>query len=95
MVTKQSYVQYLKPYNIITAYGQVGVVIPKNRRLLGAQWLDAVDTVNIGGDVHWMVLQGCPQRKEMIMGTLDSANDINLAVWDGTSWGNLIEFTMS
>jgi Tfp pilus assembly protein PilX len=93
MVSNQSYVQYLKPYNIITAYGQVGVVIPKNRRLLGAQWLDAVDTVNIGGDVHWMVLQGCPQRNEMIMGTLDEVNDINFAVWDGTSWGNLIEFT--
>jgi hypothetical protein len=31
----------------------------------------------------------------MIMGTLDVDNDINLAVWDGTSWGNLSEFTTS
>jgi len=41
------------------------------------------------------VLQGSPKKKEMIMGTLDAASDINLAVWDGTSWGNLKEFTES
>lgn len=95
-VTKQSYVQYLKPYNIITAYGRSADQIPEYRRLLGATWVDAADTVDIGSDtVSWMVLKGAPQKKEMIMGTLDTANDINLAVWDGTSWGNLIEFTTS
>ena len=101
-VTKQSYVQYLKPYNIsgeggaITAYGRSADQIPEYRRLLGANWVDAADTVDIGSNtVQWMVLKGAPQKKEMIMGTLDAGNNINLAVWDGTSWGNLIEFTTS
>lgn len=95
-VTNQSYVQYLKPYNIITAYGRSADQIPEYRRLLGANWVDAADTIDIGSDtVTWMVLKGCPIRKEVIMGTLDADNDINFAVWDGTTWGNLNEFTTS
>ncbi len=95
-VTKQSYVQYLKPYDIIVTYGLAVGGIPKHRRLLGASWQDAADTVDIGGnEVKWMVLQGSPIKKEMIMGTLDGDNDINFAVWDGTSWGDLKEFTTS
>ena len=94
VVTRQSYVQYLKPYNIITAYGRSSDPIPEYRRLLGANWVDAADTINIGSNTAtWMVLQGAPHKKEMIMGTLDADNDINLVVWDGTSWGNLKEFT--
>ncbi len=93
-VTNQSYVQYLKPYNIITAYGRSADQIPKYRRLLGATWVDAADTIDIGSNtVKWMRLKGCPIRKEVIMGTLDIAMDINFAVWDGTTWGNLTEFT--
>jgi len=93
VVTRQSYVQYIKPYDIITAYGQPVEGIPKNRRLIGAAWSDAADTVNIGAEVTWMVLQGAPQKQEMIMGTIDSNNDINLSVWDGSTWSGVTEFT--
>lgn len=94
-VIKQSYVQYLKPFNVVTTYERNGGVdIPVFRQLLGATWVDPADTLNVGpNDSQYMVLKGCPIRKELIMGTLDSANDINFAVWDGTTWGNLIEFT--
>lgn len=95
VVTEASYVQYLRPYNIITAYSTMSGSIPKYRRLIGASWSEnAADTVNIGSQsAQWIVLRGCPVRTEIIMGTIDSAEDINLVVWDGTSWGNLIEFT--
>ena len=95
VVAEQSYVQYLRPYDILTAYSSTSGAKPKHRRLIGASWSEnAVDTVSIGSDeAQWIVLRGCPVRKEIIMGTLDSAEDMNLAVWDGTSWGNLIEFT--
>jgi len=94
-VAKQSYVHYLKPYNIITTYDPWGgAEIPKYRRLLGADWVAPADTLNLGpSDTQYMVLKGFPVRKEMIMGSLDSANDINFAVWDGSAWGNLTEFT--
>jgi len=94
--TRQGYVQYLKPYNMITAYDKNGVSIPQHRRLLGASFSDPADTVNDGPDyTQWMVLKGNPQKKEMIMGTLDADNNIHLAVWDGTAWGHLSEFTTS
>jgi hypothetical protein len=94
IVTQQSYVQYLKPYNIITAYDREAASIPQFRRLLGASFSDPADTVNDGSDkTQWMVLKGNPVKKEMIIGTLDAANDINLAVWDGAAWGHLSEFT--
>jgi hypothetical protein len=95
VVKKNSYVQYLKPYDIITAYERFGQApIPACRQLLGATYVDPTNWLNIGpGDIHYMTLKGCPIRKEIIMGTLDESNDINFAVWDGVSWGNLIEFT--
>ena len=95
VVTKQSYVQYLKPYNVITTYEPYGGLdIPVFRRLLGATWVDPANTLSVGpNDAQWVVLKGCPIKKEMIMGTLDSADDINFAVWDGASWGDLTEFT--
>lgn len=96
VVTKESYVHYLKPYDIISTYGLNGVGIIKNRRLIGASWSDGADTINMGPDAtKWMVLKGCPIRKEMIMGTFDSGYDMNFAVWDGASWGNLYEFAVN
>ena len=92
-VSKQSVVQHLKPYNIITTYDRSSAAIPQHRRLIGAYWGDAADTVNDRPDAaHWMVLKGCPQPKEILMGTLDTGQDINFAVWNGTLWGNLYEF---
>jgi len=97
VVTNQSYVQYLKPYDIITTYEKYGGTdTPLSRQLLGATWVDPSDTTDVGpNDSQWMVLKGCPIRKEMIMGTLDSADDINFAVWDGTAWSGASEFTTS
>ncbi len=93
-VSKQSYVQYLKPYNIITTYDRTSGSTPKYRQLYGAFWGDAADTINDGSaQAQWMVLKGCSQRKEIIMGTLDNDGDINFAVWDGETWSNLKEFT--
>jgi hypothetical protein len=99
VITEQSYVQYLRPYNILTGYSTQAGPIPKHRRLIGASWSEnAADTVSIGPDsARWIVLRGCPvtTRTEIIMGTIDGDKDINLAVWDGTSWGNLTEFAVN
>ena len=93
VVKRQSYVQYLKPYNIITAYSRAGESIPQYRKILGARWDTAFDSFDEGASTApWLVLRGCPVRKEMIMGTLDASNDLNLIVWDGSSWGDRGEF---
>jgi hypothetical protein len=97
VVRKNSYVQYLKPYDIITVYEpNGGLAIPVFRQLLGATFVDPADTLNLGtDDSQWVVLKGCPTRKEILMGTLDSTYHIKLAVWDGSTWGDLSEFSPS
>ena len=93
-VVNQSYVQYIFPSNVFTAYGSSTNPIPKYRRLIGAQWTDPVDIpTGATPSVHWTVLEGCPIRKEIVGGMLDGNDDINLVVWDGTSWGNSHTFT--
>ena len=95
-VAKQGYVQYIKPENILATYDRHGDAIPKYRQMIGANWSDQADTVNDGTlTAQWMVLRGYPKsdRKEFIMGTLDNDQDINFAVWNGSTWGNVFEFT--
>ncbi len=94
IVTQQSYVQYIIPSNVFTAYGSSANPLPRYRRLIGAQWTDPGD-ISTGGSpaISWAELEGCPIRKEIVGGMLDSNDDINLAVWDGTSWGNSHTFT--
>ena len=85
---RRSYTQ-LFPSNITAAYGQFEDAIPDCRAMFGANWSNPAETVTTGApEVYWLELAGCPVRKEIVMGTMDEENDINLAVWDGTSWGN-------
>jgi Tfp pilus assembly protein PilX len=89
IVTQQSYVQYIIPSNVFTAYGSSTNSVPRYRRLIGAQWTGPGDIpTGATPSVHWTELEGCPIRKEIVAGVLDSNDDIKLAVWDGTSWGN-------
>ena len=94
ITTQQSYVQYIIPSNVHTAYGDSISTLPQHRRLIGASWGDPDDIP--GGNInaiHWVELEGCPTRTELVGGVIDSNDDIKLAVWDGTSWGNSHTFT--
>ena len=94
ITTQQSYVQYIIPSNVHTAYGDSISTLPQHRRLIGASWGDPDDIPegNINA-IHWVELEGCPTRTELVGGVIDSNDDIKLAVWDGTSWGNSHTFT--
>jgi hypothetical protein len=94
-VVNQSYVQYIIPYNIVTLYGDSSNPNTIYRRLIGANWTDP-DTVSAGStpNIHWAVLKGCPVRKEIVGGVIDSNDDITFMVWKGTSpWGNSNTFS--
>ncbi|MGD8961132.1 MAG: hypothetical protein PVH43_01385 [Desulfobacterales bacterium] len=89
IVTQQSYVQYIIPSNVLTAYARTTTPTIQYRRLIGAHWTDPADTPDIPVPaVYWVDMEGCPVRKEIIMGSIDGPDDINLVVWDGASWGN-------
>jgi hypothetical protein len=94
IVTHQSYVQYVIPSNVLAAYPRITTPTVQYRRLIGAIWTDPVNTLDIPvPTVTWVEMAGCPVRKEIIMGTVDGQFDINLAVWDGASWGHPHVFT--
>jgi hypothetical protein len=93
-LVNQSYVQYIIPSNVFTAYGNSVNALPIYRRLIGAQWTDPADIpTGATPSVHWTELEGCPIRKEIVVGVLDNNDNITLAVWDGASWGNSHTFT--
>ena len=88
-VVEQGYVPYILPSNVLTSYARTTTPVVQYRRLIGADWNDPSDTPDIPvPTLTWVKMEGCPTRKEIIMGTIDGNDDINLAVWDGTSWGN-------
>ena len=69
-------------------------VIPKTRWFDGSVWAAATDTVDVGQtEVTWVEIEHCPARDESIIGILDIADDVNLAVYDGSAWGNQWEIT--
>jgi len=93
-VVNQSYVQYIIPSNVLTVYGNLSKPNAIYRRLIGTQWTDPADfqTAATPG-IYWTELEGCPTRKEIVVGILDGNHDISLAVWDGTVWANQNVFT--
>ena len=71
-------------------------VRPWQRGFEEPYWSDPTETVDIGHNKGlWIELAASPVATEMVMGALGDDNDINLAVWDGTAWGNQIEFSTS
>ncbi|RZN39078.1 MAG: VWA domain-containing protein [Methanosarcinales archaeon] len=69
--------------------------IPRYRHWEGGDWSDETSANNVGGTIRWTVMQSCPTRNETIMGTLDTSKDLNVQIWDGSSWGAAQQFTGS
>ena len=98
-VVHQSHVLYVLPgasgslYKILTVYSIKNSSIPKQRIFDDPGWSAEEDTLDLGENSHWVETAGKLSSREIIMGTLDNAHDINLAVWDGVSWGEEWEFS--
>lgn len=101
-VVQQSYVLYVSP---LATVGKLFLVYdtdinildtrPRYRQFDGTSWLGESTTTDVGErNVSWVELAASPlpTENEFVLGTLDAADDINLAVWSGTSWGNQMEF---
>lgn len=92
-VVHQGYVLRVLPDPpIMTVYGD-GTKRPKSRLFDLPTWEAALETLFVGGYVDWVKLAGRSSGREIVMGTLDQDNDINLAVWDGNTWANAIQFS--
>jgi len=59
----------------LAAYGELSVATPRFRT-----W-----------EITWVVVKGNHERNEILMGTEDTSNDVNIQVYSGNAWGNLLE----
>ncbi|MBI2432723.1 MAG: hypothetical protein HYV26_07630 [Candidatus Hydrogenedentes bacterium] len=87
--------KYLPFAGILAAYSVNGTNIPKARSFEDPSFGNAADTLNVGSSTHWLQLAGSMNKTEVVMATLDDGSDINVAVYDGATWGNNWEFTTS
>jgi hypothetical protein len=89
----QSYVPYIAREKVMTVYGDTSSTNHPFRRLVGASFDPANPTIDIGhSEARWVELEGHPFSDELVAGFLDSGDDIELAVWDGSAWGNHFQF---
>ncbi|MEZ5335590.1 MAG: VWA domain-containing protein [Methanolobus sp.] len=68
---------------------------PKFRTWNGLEWSSEESANYVGGSPYHVVLESSPSGSEIIMGTSDNNNDVNVQVWDGSSWGSVNQFTGS
>jgi Tfp pilus assembly protein PilX len=69
----------------------VGVITPGYRTVSGGAWSSTLLAPSVGGVPNWTRVVGNPFSNEILYGTLDASLDINVNVWNGSSWGVPLE----
>lgn len=80
--------------NVVAAYYD-STTTPKYRIWKDQQWSPEVSANTVGGKPNFIVTAASPAKPEIIMGTLDHVNDINVQIWNGSAWGPVNEFSAS
>jgi Mg-chelatase subunit ChlD len=80
---------------VITAYydSSGGGGTPKFRTWNGLEWSGEQSANYVGGIPYYVVLESNPLSSEIIMGTSDHNYDVNVQIWDGSSWDGVNQFT--
>ena len=76
---------------VMTAYydGGGGGGTPKVRTWDGFEWSSEDSANYVGASPVFLVLESSPTGSEIIMATSDNSYDVNVQVWDGSSWGTV------
>jgi len=75
----------------LVVYVQSGQDMPRYRTWTGSSWSSEAQMPDIGADGRWLRLAADTASDEIIFGSLDEAKDINVCVWNGSSWGSNLE----
>ena len=75
------------------AYGEGEVTTPRYQLWTGAAWDGEQSANDVGGVTNMVVLRSARTRDEKILGVLDKSGDINVQVWNGSTWGSVLEVT--
>ena len=66
---------------------------PQYRFWNGSAWGAEATAPETGGESLFIELGSDPLSDKIVMGAMDSGNDVNVNVWDGTAWGTNEEVT--
>ncbi len=67
---------------------------PQYRIWDGSAWSPEYSANNVGSsNIYWVKLASERWSNRILLGTLDSANDVNVQTWNGTQWGSVLEVT--
>ena len=94
-VVHHSYILYVlpQPQGLMAAYCDTSGNSHPYRRIEGGAFGSANPTFDIGSNtVQWVELAGHPFVNEIVAGFTDQDPDVELGVWDGSSWGNAWTF---
>ena len=82
-------------------YGELNTATPRYRVFNDTtkNFTAEVNALSLGtagtDDPQWVVARANHERDEVIVGTIDSSNDINLQIFNSTQqWGNLLEIAI-
>ncbi len=78
---------------VMVSYGEEMVQNPRYRTWNGLDWAGERSANSVGGTTRWAVLRAHPSKAEAILGVLDMSGHLNAQVWDGDSWGTVVELT--
>jgi len=70
----------------MVVWGETGAGNPRYRIWDGLSWSAEGSAPDIGFELEWMKLCSDPTTNRILLGTLDSGSDVNVAFWDGTAW---------
>lgn len=75
----------------VAVYSETGQNQPRYRTLTGSAWSAQASLPTIGAVAKWIRLAADPTSNSILFAALDSSDDLNANVWDGTSWGTNTE----
>jgi archaellum component FlaF (FlaF/FlaG flagellin family) len=68
---------------------------PRYRIWDGSSWSAENAANDVGSsNIYWVKLASEQWSNRILLGTLDSANDINVQTWNGSQWGSVLEVTI-
>ncbi len=75
----------------LAVYTELNVQTPRYRILTGSNWSIQSSLPSIGGVGKWLRLAADPTSDSILFGAVDNNNDLNLNVWNGSSWSTTLE----
>ncbi len=79
----------------VCVYSQSGQSTPRYRTLTGSTWSSQSSLPSVGGVAQWIRLAADRSSDTILFASLDSSNDLNVNVWNGSSWGTNAELETS